>query len=99
MTFGLMALLDRLSAESDTDVRYRPIYYCTTRTSARVEQTTSASRIVGVLECGNVLGARVPIILTSRADDVRSHLASCAVPALYAHAKRVAAAGIGKVQG
>jgi phosphate acetyltransferase len=48
---------------------------------------------------GIVLGARVPIILTSRADNVRTRLASCAVAAIYAHAKRVAAAGIGKVAG
>ena len=34
---------------------------------------------------GIVLGARVPIILTSRADSVRARLASCAVVALYAH--------------
>ncbi len=33
---------------------------------------------------GIVLGARVPIILTSRADSVRARLASCAVVALYA---------------
>jgi len=32
-----------------------------------------------------VLGARVPIILTSRADSPRSRLASCAVAAIYAH--------------
>jgi phosphate acetyltransferase len=48
---------------------------------------------------GIVLGARVPIILTSRADNVRAHMASCAVAALYAHARRVAAAEIGKVAG
>ncbi|WP_459615232.1 phosphate acetyltransferase [Bordetella sp. 2513F-2] len=34
---------------------------------------------------GIVLGARVPIILTSRADSPRTRLASCAVAALYAH--------------
>jgi phosphate acetyltransferase len=34
---------------------------------------------------GMVLGARVPIILTSRADSVRTRMASCAVAALYAH--------------
>ncbi|SDV46966.1 bifunctional enoyl-CoA hydratase/phosphate acetyltransferase [Chitinasiproducens palmae] len=33
---------------------------------------------------GIVLGARVPIILTSRADDVRARLASCAIALLYA---------------
>jgi len=48
---------------------------------------------------GIVLGARVPIILTSRADNVRTRTASCAIAALYAHARRVAAAGIGKLAG
>jgi len=37
---------------------------------------------------GMVLCARVPIILTSRADSVRSHMASCAVAVLYADARR-----------
>jgi phosphotransacetylase len=37
---------------------------------------------------GMVLGARVPVILTSRADSVRSRIASCAVAALVAHARR-----------
>jgi phosphotransacetylase len=37
---------------------------------------------------GLVLGARVPIILTSRADSVRSRIASCAVAVLAAHARR-----------
>jgi phosphate acetyltransferase len=46
---------------------------------------------------GIVLGARVPIILTSRADNVRTRMASCAVAALYAHARRVAASEIGKL--
>jgi len=41
---------------------------------------------------GIVLGARVPIILTSRADSVRSRMASCAVAVLYAHARRRTAA-------
>jgi phosphotransacetylase len=40
---------------------------------------------------GIVLGARVPIILTSRADSVRTRMASCAVAALYAHSRRQAA--------
>jgi phosphate acetyltransferase len=35
-----------------------------------------------------VLGARVPVILTSRADSVRSRIASCAVAKLVAHARR-----------
>lgn len=37
---------------------------------------------------GIVLGARVPIILTSRADSVRTRLASCAVAVLYSDARR-----------
>jgi phosphate acetyltransferase len=40
---------------------------------------------------GIVLGARVPIILTSRADSVRARMASCAVAVLYAHARRTGA--------
>ena len=40
---------------------------------------------------GLVLGARVPVILTSRADSVRSRIASCAVAVLAAHARRKAA--------
>jgi phosphate acetyltransferase len=36
----------------------------------------------------HVLGARVPIILTSRADSVRSRMASCAAAVLYADARR-----------
>jgi phosphate acetyltransferase len=39
---------------------------------------------------GLVLGAHVPIILTSRADSVRSRIASCAVAMLTAHARRQA---------
>jgi len=39
---------------------------------------------------GIVLGARVPIILTSRADSPRTRLASCAVAAIYAdHLARI----------
>jgi len=37
---------------------------------------------------GLVLGARVPIILTSRADSVRSRIASCGIAMLVAHARR-----------
>jgi phosphate acetyltransferase len=40
---------------------------------------------------GIVLGARVPVVLTSRADSARTRLASCAVAALYAAARRKAA--------
>ena len=41
---------------------------------------------------GIVLGAQVPIILTSRADSVTARLASCAVAVLVAHARRENAA-------
>jgi phosphotransacetylase len=37
---------------------------------------------------GLVVGAKVPIVLTSRADSVRSRIASCAVAMLAAHARR-----------
>jgi len=37
---------------------------------------------------GLVLGARVPVILTSRADSVRSRIASCAVAVLVAYSRR-----------
>ena len=37
---------------------------------------------------GLVLGARVPIVLTSRADSVRTRMASCAAAAILAHARR-----------
>ena len=39
---------------------------------------------------GIVLGARVPIMLTSRADSVEARLASCAVAVLIDHARRTA---------
>jgi phosphotransacetylase len=41
---------------------------------------------------GLVLGARVPIILTSRSDSVRSRIASCAVATILAYARRLQAA-------
>jgi phosphate acetyltransferase len=43
------------------------------------------SFLAGADAAGIVLGARVPIILTSRADNLRTRLASCAVAGLYAH--------------
>ncbi|MBP2444306.1 phosphate acetyltransferase [Rhizobium leguminosarum] len=44
--------------------------------------------LAGADAAGIVLGARVPIILTSRADSVRTRLASCAVAVLLAEARR-----------
>ena len=46
------------------------------------------SFMAGADAAGIVLGARVPIILTSRADSVTTRLASCAVAALVAQARR-----------
>ncbi|MDC7787502.1 phosphate acetyltransferase [Rhodoplanes sp. TEM] len=48
--------------------------------------------LAGADAAGIVLGARVPIILTSRADSVRTRMASCAIAVLYAHARRAALA-------
>ena len=48
----------------------------------------SLSFLAGADAAGIVLGARVPIILTSRADSVRARSASCAVAMLVAHARR-----------
>ena len=44
--------------------------------------------MAGAEGAGIVLGARVPIVLTSRADSVRTRLASTAVMVLVAHARR-----------
>jgi phosphate acetyltransferase len=45
------------------------------------------------LMTGVVVGARVPIVLTSRADTAETRAASCAIALLMAHAKRKAAKG------
>jgi phosphate acetyltransferase len=52
----------------------------------------SLSFLAGADAAGIVLGARVPIILTSRADSVMTRLASCAVAVLVASARRENAA-------
>jgi phosphotransacetylase/acyl dehydratase len=44
--------------------------------------------MAGADAAGIVLGARVPIMLTSRADNLRTRLASAAVAVLLAHARR-----------
>jgi phosphate acetyltransferase len=46
--------------------------------------------LAGADAAGIVLGARVPIVLTSRADSVRTRLASIAVMKLIAHSRRTA---------
>ncbi|MFO1082141.1 MAG: phosphate acetyltransferase [Reyranellaceae bacterium] len=51
----------------------------------------SLSFLAGADAAGIVLGARVPIILTSRADSRLTRLASCAVAVLVAAARRAAA--------
>ncbi|ANN69013.1 phosphate acetyltransferase [Bordetella bronchialis] len=55
----------------------------------------SLSFLAGADAAGIVLGARVPVILTSRADKVMTRLASCAVAVLVAQARRESA----KVEG
>lgn len=49
----------------------------------------SLSFLAGADAAGIVLGARVPIILTSRADDLAARLTSCAVALLVAASRRV----------
>ncbi|CAB3784097.1 Phosphate acetyltransferase [Paraburkholderia caffeinitolerans] len=44
--------------------------------------------LAGAESAGIVLGARVPVILTSRADTVRARIGSCAIAVLLAHARR-----------
>ena len=51
----------------------------------------SLSFLAGADAAGIVLGARVPIILTSRADSVTTRLASCGIAVLVAHARRESA--------
>ena len=65
--------------------------------SCRISRPATCSRKISIYlakadAAGIVLGARVPIVLTSRADSVRSRMASCAVAVLYADARRRAPA-------
>jgi phosphate acetyltransferase len=55
----------------------------------------SLSFLMGADSAGIVLGARVPITLTSRADTVQSRLASSAVAALVAHRRQQTTAKAG----
>jgi phosphate acetyltransferase len=55
----------------------------------------SLSFLMGADSAGIVLGARVPITLTSRADTVQSRLASSAVAALVAYRRQQTAAKVG----
>src|SRR5204863_3901293 len=52
----------------------------------------SLTFLAGAAAAGIVVGARVPIVLTSRADSLIARLASCAVAALVANARRANAA-------
>ena len=54
----------------------------------------SLSFLAGADAAGIVLGARVPIILTSRADSLIARIASCAVASLVAAAHRRSAAPV-----
>jgi phosphate acetyltransferase len=54
----------------------------------------SLSFLADADSAGIVLGARAPIVLTSRADSVMSRLASCAVAALVANFRSDVSAGI-----
>jgi len=49
------------------------------------------SFLAGADAAGVVLGARVPIILTSRADAERTRMASCAVAVLIAQSQKTGA--------
>ena len=51
--------------------------------------------LAGADAAGVVVGARVPIVLTSRADSVRARMASCAIAALLAHARQSVAGTAG----
>jgi phosphate acetyltransferase len=55
----------------------------------------SLTFMAGASAAGIVLGARVPIILTSRADTVQARLASCAVAVLVAQSKLAGARILG----
>ena len=44
--------------------------------------------LANALTAGIVLGASVPIVLTSRADSCETRIASCVIAALIAHARR-----------
>lgn len=50
--------------------------------------------LAGAEAAGIVLGARVPVILTSRADSVRARIGSCAIAVLLAHARRTTEAAV-----
>ena len=61
---------------------WRPIWSQPTCSSS------SSPHLAGAEGAGIVLGTRIPVVLTSRADSVRSRLASAAVMAIVAQARR-----------
>ncbi|MCL2829875.1 MAG: bifunctional enoyl-CoA hydratase/phosphate acetyltransferase [Betaproteobacteria bacterium] len=54
--------------------------------------------LANALTAGVVLGAKVPIVLTSRADTAETRTASCAIAALIAHDRRKKAAAAGAAE-
>jgi len=52
--------------------------------------------LAGAETAGLALGARVPIVLTSRADDVRARVASTALAQIFAHWRGVPGDDIGE---
>ena len=95
---GPLALDNAISLESvkikkiDSDVAGRANVLVVPDLEAGNMLAKSLSFLANADAAGIVLGARVPIILTSRADSVMTRLASCAVAALVAQSRRESAA-------
>jgi phosphate acetyltransferase len=94
---GPLALDNAISLESvkikkiDSEVAGRANVLVVPDLEAGNMLAKSLSFLADADAAGIVLGARVPIILTSRADSVMTRLASCAVAALVAQSRREAA--------
>ena len=94
---GPLALDNAISLESvkikkiDSEVAGRANVLVVPDLEAGNMLAKSLSFLANADAAGIVLGARVPIILTSRADSVMTRLASCAVAALVAQSRREAA--------
>ena len=78
---GAAVVAARKAADPALEVTYRDL-------AAAPLPHLSGGSLAKADAAGIVLGARVPIILTSRADSVRTRMASCAVAVLYADARR-----------
>src|SRR6185312_6387837 len=91
---GPLALDNAISLESvrikkiDSEVAGRANVLVVPDLEAGNMLAKSLSFLANADAAGIVLGARVPIILTSRADSVMTRLASCAVAALVAQSRR-----------